>query len=269
MTMFCSLLSLLVCLSPAALLSDVTAAWEGHAQDYKHGRPYEELSNSLPCSWKCLTFTLQWPAGFCQSLDNISLCKIPPSVNTWLIHGLWPMKALRCCSCWPIFLSDIQEVQEFLEEQWPSLIKSRSNFHFWKEEWEKHGVCAACVEGLNSPLQYFQTCLKLRQHFDLQKVLEDGGIRPSCERPYKLSEVLNVLVPLIGDKCEIQCVTDDQEREVWFQVKIRLSRNMTVGCAHHDYNLGTTPISKGHPCPSEGSFYFFPIDHLRPLQPCE
>ncbi|XP_061733717.1 ribonuclease T2-like isoform X2 [Nerophis ophidion] len=268
MKMFCALLPLLVCLSPAALLSDVTAAREDHVEDYKHGRPYEELSNKTQCSWKCLIFALQWPGGFCQSLDNVSQCKIPSTVNTWLIHGLWPMRTLRCCNCWPFFMSDIQDVENLLEEYWPSLVKNRSNFHFWRDEWEKHGVCAACVEGLNSPLRYFQTSLKLGQHFDLQKALDDGGIKPSCDRPYKVSEVLNVLVPLIGDKCEIQCVTDEKDREVWFQLKIYLSRNMTLGCDQHDDNTGVLPMPKGHPCPYDESFYFFPIDHQRPLQPC-
>ncbi|XP_019723536.1 ribonuclease T2-like isoform X1 [Hippocampus comes] len=219
------------------------------------------------CTWTCVIFTLQWPGGFCQSLDNASLCHIPEHVGTWIIHGLWPMKVQECCRCWPMFLSDVQELREALDERWPSLLKSRSSFHFWRDEWEKHGTCAACVEGLNSPLRYFQTCLKLRQHFDLHKALEGGGIRPSCDRTYKLAEVQDVLFPLIGGKCEIQCVKDDQEREVWFQVKILLSRNLTIGCHGHDADRA--PIaSKGHPCPARGTFYFLPIDHRCPLQPC-
>ncbi|XP_061538382.1 ribonuclease T2-like isoform X3 [Phycodurus eques] len=153
---------------------------------------------------------------------------------------------------------------------------------FWKDEWEKHGACAACVEGLNSPLRYFQTCLKLRQRFAMDKALDAAGIRPSCQRPYKLAEVLDALLPLIGDKSEIQCVKDHkmkkptsrslfQEREVWFQVKIRLSRNLTVGCDRHGDDADDVwerGASKGHPCPAQGTFYFFPIDHQRPMQPC-
>ncbi|XP_051934135.1 ribonuclease T2-like [Hippocampus zosterae] len=219
------------------------------------------------CSWTCAIFTLQWPGGFCQSLDNASLCQIPQRVSTWMIHGLWPMNVRECCGCWPMFLSDVQELREALENRWPSLLKSRSGFHFWRDEWEKHGACAACVEGLNSPLRYFQTCLKLRQYFDLHKVLEGGGIRPSCDRTYKLTEVQDVLFPLVGDKCEIQCVKDEQEREVWFQVKILLSRNLTVGCRGHGAERAAR-ASTGHPCPARGTFYFLPINHERPLRPC-
>ncbi|KAM9359065.1 ribonuclease T2-like isoform 3-T3 [Symphorus nematophorus] len=211
--MWCSVLPLLLSLGPAALVllqlpdySDSTQ--EEHWQDYKYG-PYSSGEKPF-CSWKCLLFTLQWPGAFCQSLDRETLCRIPRSVNNWTIHGLWPQRAMTCCNCWPMFHSDVQELEAELNEYWPSLLKTRSSFHFWREEWEKHGVCAACVEGLNSPLRYFQICLKLRGQFDIQKLLEDAGITPSCDRLYKVAEVHEVLAPHLGDKLEIQCVTDDQ-----------------------------------------------------------
>ncbi|XP_062275930.1 ribonuclease T2-like [Scomber scombrus] len=237
-------------------------------------------SATTNCSWKCLLFTLQWPGGFCQSLNKESECRIPQSINSWSIHGLWPIKAMRCCDCWRMFQSDVQELKDELDEHWPSLVKKRSSFMFWKEEWEKHGACAACVEGMNSPLRYFQICLKLRAQFDFHKVLEEAGITPSCERPYKVAEVRSVLAPLLGDRHEIQCVTNDEGREVWFQVKIPLARNLTVGCDHHgdadrDPAAGSDrkwaappPPHVGHPCPPQTPFFFFPIDHEQPRKPC-
>lgn len=137
-------------------------------------------------------------------------------------------------------------------------------------------MCAACVEGMNSPLRFFQICLKLRGQFDIYKLLEDAAITPSCERPYKVAEVQQVLAPHLGDKHELQCVTDDKDREVWFQVKIPLSRNLTLGCQHHsdangDPASGSGPgwnPSSGHPCPSQVPFYYFPIDHEEPRRPC-
>ncbi|XP_070684784.1 ribonuclease T2-like [Pempheris klunzingeri] len=247
--------------------------WEDykHQEDYKHGRQGSEpLDRRTFCSWKCLLFTLQWPGGFCQSLDKEDLCRIPQSINNWTIHGLWPLRVKDSCTCWPMFRSDVQELEAELTEQWPSLLKIKSSFHFWKEEWQKHGVHAACVEGLNSPLRYFNICLKLRGLFDIHKLLKDAGITPSCERLYKVAEVDQVLVPHLGDKHEIQCVTDDEGREVWFQVKILLSRNLTLGCDHHgdadgDPGWGSSPA---HPCPPQVPFYFLPIDHERPRRPC-
>ncbi|XP_044210818.1 ribonuclease T2-like [Thunnus albacares] len=275
--MRCSMLPLLVSLSPAVLvllqLPDITTTHEGHWEDYKYGR-----QDHHSCSWKCLLFTVQWPAGFCQSLNNESLCRIPPSVNNWTIHGLWPLRAQKCCNCWPMFHSDIQELEAELDERWPSLLKTRSSFKFWKAEWEKHGACAACVEGMNSPLRYFQIGLKLHGQFDFHKALEDAGITPSCERPYKVAEVHSVLAPLLGDEHVIQCVTDEKEREVWFQVKIPLSHNLTLGCDHHgdadgDPVVGSgperDPHPAGHPCPPQIPFYYFPIDHQQPKRPCD
>lgn len=275
--MRCSVLPLLLRLSPAVLLlvqlPDYGNSQEGRWEDYKYGR--QDSENKF-CTWKCILFTLQWPGAFCQSLDEESLCQIPDSVNGWTIHGLWPLHALHCCNCWPMFRSDVQEVEAGLNEHWPSLLKTKSSFNFWREEWEKHGVCAACVEGLNSPLRYFQICLKLRQQFDIQRMLEDADITPSCDRLYKVAEVHEVLAPHLGDRFEIQCVTDDQDREVWFQVKIPLTRNFTVGCDHHGYAgkeaaSGSDPRwrpSHGHPCPPEVPFYLLPIDHEQPRRPC-
>ncbi|KAM4589147.1 ribonuclease T2-like [Fundulus diaphanus] len=279
MEMFFSALPLLVFL----LLPGVSATPEGLWEDNKYGRHSSEvLHPEHNCSWTCMLFTLQWPGGFCQSLYKKTQCRIPQNISSWTIHGLWPLHAQRCCSCWPMFLSDVQELEEELEEYWPSLLKTKPCFHFWKEEWIKHGSCAACVEGFNSPLKYFQICLKLRHQFDIYGLLRDAGITPSCERLYKVAEVQKVLLPHVGDKHEIQCVKDEQDRQVLFQVKVRLSRNLTIGCDHHgDTNGGPAagpspaagpgpgqPPSPGHPCPPDAPFFYFPINHEEPWRPC-
>ncbi|XP_047248543.1 ribonuclease T2-like isoform X2 [Girardinichthys multiradiatus] len=277
--MSCTVLPLLVTLSPALfflLLRDVSVT-QGLWEDYKYGRHSSELLHQEHnCSWTCMLFTLQWPGGFCQSLYKETQCKIPQNISSWTIHGLWPLHAQWCCSCWPFFHSDVQELKEELTEYWPSLLKTKSSFHFWKEEWIKHGSCAACVEGFNSPLRYFQICLKLRHQFDIYKLLEDAGITPSCERLYKVAEVQKVLLPHIGEKHEVQCVQDQKDRQVLFQVKVRLSRNLTIGCDHHgdtnvDLAVGLGPgqgPSTGHPCPPDVPFYYFPINHQEPWRPC-
>uniref|UniRef100_A0A4W5RJE8 Ribonuclease T2, like n=1 Tax=Hucho hucho TaxID=62062 RepID=A0A4W5RJE8_9TELE len=200
------------------------------------------------CTWQCLKFTLQWPGSFCLGLKNSSQCRIPPNIQTWTIHGLWPLKAHTCCRCWPIFHSDLKELDPELSQLWPSLLKTQSSFLFWKDEWIKHGSCAACVEGMNSPLRYFQICLKLRGRFDIDRALEDAGIKPSCNQSYP-------------------------GREVLVQVKIPLSQNLTLGC-HHEEDQGAEPTQlwhtfPGHPCPQESPVFYFPINHDRPHQPCD
>ncbi|KAM4741990.1 ribonuclease T2-like [Anableps anableps] len=278
--MSCSVLPLLVTLSPALLfllLPDGSVTQQGLWEDYKYGRHHPELLNQEHnCSWRCMVFTLQWPGGFCQSLSKETQCRIPQNISSWTIHGLWPLHAQWCCNCWPIFHSDLQEVEEELTEFWPSLLKTKPRFHFWKEEWIKHGSCAACVEGFNSPLKYFQICLKLRHQFDIYKLLEDAGITPSCDRLYKVAELQKVLLPHVGQKHEIQCVKDQQDRQVLFQVKVQLTRNLTVGCDHHGDTepgpaAGLGPgqwSSPGHPCPPDAPLYYLPINHQEPWRPC-
>lgn len=109
----------------------------------------------------------------------------------------------------------------------------------------------------------------------------------------QVSEVRQVLLPHIGDIHEIQCVKDHQvrrrvppfdlqrqlfdllllgppqDREVWFQIKIPLSRNLTVGCSSG--GAGVEPdqrASGGHPCPPQVPFFYLPINHQQPDQPC-
>ncbi|KAF6726225.1 Ribonuclease Oy [Oryzias melastigma] len=265
--MRCSVLPLVVTL----LLLLPPVAMETQENDFKDGCQGAALQDGEhDCTWSCIIFTLQWPGGFCASLFNETLCRIPDGVTGWTIHGLWPQHAQRCCSCWPMFHSDVQELEDELAEYWPSLLTTRSRFQFWKQEWSKHGACAACVEGFNSPQKYFQISLKLRQSFEIQRILEDAGITPSCERRYKVAEVQSVLTPHVGDQYEIQCVVDHRDRQVWFQVKIRMSRDLTLGCSHPDAGSGPgSEPSPGHPCPPEVPFFYFPINHQQPERPCD
>uniref|UniRef100_A0A3B5M225 Uncharacterized protein n=1 Tax=Xiphophorus couchianus TaxID=32473 RepID=A0A3B5M225_9TELE len=240
-----SVLPLLVTLSPALLFlllprGSVTQQelWE----DYKYGRHSAEPLQR-DCSWRCMLFTLQWPGGFCQVRGSSCCCLLDSR----------PLHVQSCCTCWPIFHSDLQEVEEELLEFWPSLLKTKPCFRFWKEEWLKHGSCAACVEGFNSPLKYFQICLKLRHQFDLYKT----SAEPLREPETKIS----------SNRIRISLLFL-QDRQVLFQVKVQLTRNLTVGCGHHgDGGPGPGP-SPGHPCPPDVLLYYFPINHQEPWRPC-
>ncbi|KAJ7990298.1 hypothetical protein DPEC_G00298860 [Dallia pectoralis] len=230
------------------------------------------------CTWKCLTFALQWPGSFCLGLNNSTECRIPSNIKNWTIHGLWPLKVQHCCQCWPIFHSDLKELDPELNQFWPSLLKTQSSFNFWKDEWVKHGSCAACVEGINSPARYFQLCLILRRHFDIDRALSaDAGIKPSCNQSYQLDDISGALAPITGNdqNAEIQCIKDEKGREVLVQLKILLSRNLTLGC-HPKEGRGAEPEpvwqgpnSPAHPCPQKSAIFYFPISYEHPRQPCD
>ncbi|XP_066559969.1 ribonuclease T2-like [Amia ocellicauda] len=228
-------------------------------------------ADKTTCQWECMKFTLLWPGSFCVSLKV--QCMIPEYVKSWTIHGLWPMSIGHCCSCWPIFPSDLEELQPQLSQVWPTLLKSKSNFTFWKEEWIKHGTCAACVEGMNSPTKYFQTSLKLEAHYNIQSVLKGAGIEPSCNMSYKYEQLHSALAPVLGDLHFIQCVEDHRNRQVWVQVKIPMFKNFTLGCHRHLLGTHQHPPhphpSPGHPCPQQTPIYLFPISYDNPHQPCD
>ncbi|XP_026853602.2 ribonuclease Oy isoform X1 [Electrophorus electricus] len=225
------------------------------------------------CNWTCMILTLQWPGSFCLSLNTKNICKIPQNIQNWTIHGLWPLHAHSCCSCWRIYHSHLQELEPELSQLWPSLLKSRSAFTFWKDEWYKHGTCAACMENLGSPQYYFRTSLKLRMLFDIDSALTNADIIPSCNTSYKFEDLHSALAPLLGDSSVLQCVKDEKEREVWVQLKIYISKNITLGCHKQEKKQAlliakATNTSSGHPCPPNTTIFYFPIDYVHPEQPC-
>ncbi|KAL4647437.1 ribonuclease Oy-like [Arapaima gigas] len=230
--------------------------------------------HNCPCSWECMMLALMWPGAFCVTLKyNSSACIIPEYIQNWTIHGLWPMVNGKGCECWPIFPSDLQELEPELSQLWPSLI-NRERFIFWRNEWIKHGSCAACKEGMNSPTRYFQMTLKLYRRFNIDQVLNTAGIVPSCNNPYKISDLHEVLDPVLGNKHEIQCVKDDAGRQVWVQVKIPLYHNFTLGCHRYDQEKiivaqSLWSSSPGHPCPPNTPIFYFPINYKEPDHPCD
>ncbi|KAJ8280701.1 hypothetical protein GJAV_G00057930 [Gymnothorax javanicus] len=225
------------------------------------------------CSWECMTFALMWPSAFCMSLTKKLECNIPQGAQSWIIHGLWPMYEEMCCECWPIFPSDLEELEPDISQLWPSLLKAKPNFVFWMQEWKKHGACAACREGFNSPTKYFQITLKLRAVFNVERALMDAGIKPSCNKTYQLEDLQAALTPLLGSIHEIQCMKDDAGRQVLIQLKVSMYQNFTLGC-HQDPPRKPTDVrmswlpSPGHPCPQGSPVYFFPISLKDPRHPC-
>lgn len=58
---------------------------------------------------------------------------------------------------------------------------------------------------------------------------------------------------------------------MWFQTKIPLSPDLTVGCSHPDASAPGEPdwrSSEGHPCPPQEPFFYLPINHEDPGRPC-
>ncbi|XP_051534863.1 ribonuclease T2-like isoform X3 [Myxocyprinus asiaticus] len=209
------------------------ALFTGWVLTYDQGLCSETVTRHS-CNWTCMLLTLQWPGSFCISLNNKSICKIPQNIQNWTIHGLWPVHTGHCCDCWPIFHSHLQEIEPVLSQLWPSLLKGKNYFLFWREEWIKHGTCAGCEETMGSPVYYFQAAIKLRKLFDIDRWVLSG-------------------------------------REAWIQLKFTLYRNQTLGCHKQEgqkFNTMSWLSSSGHPCPKNTTIFYFPINYEHPNEPC-
>ncbi|XP_030633995.1 ribonuclease T2-like [Chanos chanos] len=225
------------------------------------------------CKWTCMILTLQWPGSFCLILNNETICNLSPDIQNWTIHGLWPIHTGHCCSCWPIFQSHLEGLEPELSKFWPSFLKSTTAFMFWKQEWFKHGTCAACDESMGSTQLYFKTALKLRLSLRIESALADGGIKPSCDNAYRHDDLHAALRPLLGDNCVLQCVRDEKGHEVWAQLKIYFFRNQTLGCHFKEIGYADKIFqpsnSSGHPCPTETPIFYYPINYKNPKRPCQ
>ncbi|TSN39347.1 Calcineurin B homologous protein 2 [Bagarius yarrelli] len=141
----------------------------------------------------------------------------------------------------------------------PENIQDWTIHGLWKDEWYKHGTCAGCVENMSSPFLYFKSVLQLRLLFDVDLLLAKADIKPSCNISYKYDDLHGALEPLLGDNFVLQCVKDEKEREAWLQLKILVSKNMTLGC-HTAEELKSSKVmntSSGHPCPHKHHHFLF------------
>ncbi|XP_067875264.1 ribonuclease T2-like isoform X2 [Heterodontus francisci] len=189
------------------------------------------------CHWKCLTFAQLWPGSFCMTFSNIR-CEIPKHVDSWTIHGLWPDGKRFCNATWKLTQDDIGDLWADLHQYWPSLINEDA-FKFWKKEWSKHGTCGACADSMSCPHKYFSLVLQLRTKFAIDAAFSAAGIIPSCNNSYT-------------------------KRQILMQVKIPLSKDLSLGCHTPEENFSKSYYK---PCTNKAEIYFYPFTH-HPYNPC-
>ncbi|XP_049932550.1 uncharacterized protein LOC116249964 [Nymphaea colorata] len=123
-----------------------------------------------------------------------ALIVIPNSAKTgkpavdFGIHGLWPNYndvgyPSHCDNGSPFLPSEISDLRDEMEKQWPSLsCPSSDGTSFWSHEWERHG---ACSESVLDQHQYFQAALNLKTQLNLLHILTKAGkgwLSPYCQR---------------------------------------------------------------------------------------
>ncbi|XP_078389507.1 ribonuclease T2-like isoform X1 [Cetorhinus maximus] len=212
------------------------------------------------CHWKCLEFAQLWPGSFCMTFLKVP-CRIPKHVDGWTIHGLWPDGKTGCNRTWKLTQKDIDDLQVDLHHYWPSLVK-KDAFKFWQDEWYKHGTCGACADSMSCPHKYFSLVLELRTKFSIDASLSAAGIKPSCNNSYTYEHFHSALFYL-GTDINLQCYIY-KEQQILMQIKIPLSKDLSVGCHPHEENFSKSYYK---PCTNKSEIYLYPFTP-HPRHPC-
>ncbi|CAH8824165.1 unnamed protein product [Trichobilharzia szidati] len=133
--------------------------------------------------WNYLVLSLTWPPTFCSKVE----CKLPPRMNDFNIHGLWPSvwpgRQPTNCSAHPAFdIDKLSDLRGQLDSEWVNLMDYQNPIPFWEHEWYKHGQCATEDTLISDELGYFNTSLILKDKIDLLNMLNSYGIQPANDQ---------------------------------------------------------------------------------------
>lgn len=206
--------------------------------------------------WSHFTFAQQWPIAVCAQHKE---CVIPPTMNGWGIHGLWPTADSKskepenCNSSWPFNFERVKPLVPDLKRFWPNLYPDTEANSFWEHEWSKHGTCATSVPATSNELKYFQMGLKLHAQYNLTKILLNQGIITSNTAGYMANETEAALRRELGVNTVVQCVYDKEKtkKQLLYEVEI---------CVTKDFQLmDCIPKESQSSCPKKEPFYYPPL----------
>lgn len=152
--------------------------------------------------------TLMWAPGTCRTSPHA--CKRTESKH-FTIHGMWPtLKGTEepdfCCFDNTFDYDSIKPLLPALNEYWFSYYDVSDSRSFWEHEWLKHGTCARDIPALRGESKYFGITLGLAQKLDVLGNLKKSNIVPDNDKPYKSSDIYNVLSKLADGKVpQIDC----------------------------------------------------------------
>ncbi|CAH8824167.1 unnamed protein product [Trichobilharzia szidati] len=156
--------------------------------------------------WNYLVLSLTWPPTFCSKAE----CKLPPRMNDFNIHGLWPSvwpgRQPTNCSAHPAFdIDKLSDLRGQLDSEWVNLMDYQNPIPFWEHEWYKHGQCATEDSLISDELGYFNTSLILKDKIDLLDKLNAFGIQPVNDQLLGRSTLLKALHEAYNVRVLITC----------------------------------------------------------------
>lgn len=178
-----------------------------------------------------------WPATSCM-FPGQHTCKIGDTVNSWVVHGLWPSIKSEigpqfCNRSLPFNFDNIKWLLPQLLEYWPNLYTNTPLESFWQHEWEKHGTCALGLPQVTCESDYFNVSLNLRTLYDFGPVLKSNGIVPDDTNLYNLNKIELAVTSVLGVKPLIVCdIQKDSDVQYLSQMQVCVSKELKlVDCA--------------------------------------
>ncbi|XP_057341242.1 zinc finger CCCH domain-containing protein 18-like [Microplitis mediator] len=174
-------------------------------------------------------------------LDSVTIRATAPRENKWVIHGLWPNKKgiiiappKECAMKNMRFdISKLSRMTRELNEHWYSI--NMENERFWKNEWEKHGACAARSIFVNDIEGYFRKALSLRHNVRFEEILRQAGFVPGSKMT--LQQIYNAITPHYGAPSIITFKDPTQADDVYYLSEIKV-------CLNHRFQRMDCPLSK-------------------------
>ncbi|KAI8817581.1 ribonuclease T2-like protein [Fimicolochytrium jonesii] len=241
-------------------------------------------STGLPYSGCCvpdqglLVFAQNWTMGYCQSgatCANETLNSLPK--NEFTIHGLWPDYCDGTYNTSPLGCDparayhDVSEriaantVEKGFVEKLKKVWKGADGSYewMWSHEWTKHGTCMSTinptcfskeVQAANSSadvLTYFHTTYKLRERYEMGKILRKKNIVPSATKPYKFADFQAAIEADTGYPGTLQCVKVNGTAylsEVWLFLNARPNLKF----------VSQIPVKLYNSCPNNTDIWFLP-----------
>lgn len=154
---------------------------------------------------------MEWPQGTCEYVNatHRHKCVVSDEVKGWVLHGLWPSikghHFLQYCNRSAKFDYDkVKSLEGDLMQYWPNLYADSSKMFLWKHEYEKHGTCAALVEGFETELEYFRKAMDLLHKYAPMPKLQSKDISPRVEA-YESERIMSAVDFVYGAGACTQC----------------------------------------------------------------
>lgn len=219
--------------------------------------------------WDHFTFTQEWPQTTCM-LGKVEkkTCVIPPSITSFVIHGLWPTagssEGPSNCSGPDFDMNILKNLTSELNTSWPNLYINTPKVDFWRHEWEAHGKCALSLNTTGTEYLFFRKTLDLMAKFNISRSLNQANIIPDDSKLYSVSNVVAALKKILGVKTDLQCFSGSGEniragkRQYLAEIRICMRKTFQlVSCTNNkDTNLYFKSKKKAHTEPCRSKFTF-------------